>query len=95
MIKAVAANVKGWAGNWDAVWDNILLRANIKQEIVKVAGKLAMPEFLEAAFNSKSNSAFHQISDRIREEIGLPEGKVVFKEWQDWLREEIKRKKII
>jgi hypothetical protein len=24
-LKAIAGYVKDWAGNWDAVWDNILL----------------------------------------------------------------------
>ena len=53
-----------------------------------------MPELLESAFNARSNNAFHLISDRVVREIGLPEGKIVFREWQDWLRDEIKRKKI-
>ncbi|MBU0958333.1 MAG: Flp pilus assembly complex ATPase component TadA, partial [Nanoarchaeota archaeon] len=33
IIKNIAGNVKGWAGNWDAVYDNILLRSKIKKEI--------------------------------------------------------------
>ena len=94
VIKDIAGNVKGWAGNWDAVFDNILLRAKIKEEIVKIAEKTGMPELLEAAFNVKSNNAFHEISDKIREEIGLPESKRVFPEWQNWLNQEIKRRRI-
>jgi type IV secretory pathway ATPase VirB11/archaellum biosynthesis ATPase len=39
IIKDIAANVKGWAGNWDAVWDNIQLRAKIKKEIVPATTK--------------------------------------------------------
>lgn len=39
IIKDVASNVKGWAGNWDAVYDNILLRSKIKNELVNVAKK--------------------------------------------------------
>jgi type IV secretory pathway ATPase VirB11/archaellum biosynthesis ATPase len=93
VIKAIASNVKGWAGNWDAVWDNILLRANIKEEIVRTAEKLKMPLLLEAEFNAISNNVFHQISDRVREEVGLPEGKRVLREWQDWLNKEIKKMK--
>jgi hypothetical protein len=93
VIKAIAANVKGWAGNWDAVWDNIVLRANIKEEIVKTAEKLKMPELLEANFNALSNNVFHQISDRIREETGLSEGKRVLRDWQDWLNKEIRKRK--
>ncbi len=92
ILKAIAANVKGWAGNWDAVWDNIMLRAMIKNEIVNVAEKTGMPELLEASFNAKSNNAFHQISDKVSKDIGLPEGKQVFREWKDWLKQEIKKK---
>ncbi|HDL02476.1 MAG TPA: hypothetical protein ENH20_01430, partial [Candidatus Pacearchaeota archaeon] len=32
VMKDIASNVKGWAGDWDAVWDNVVLRQNIKQE---------------------------------------------------------------
>ncbi|MFH0831942.1 MAG: ATPase, T2SS/T4P/T4SS family [archaeon] len=94
IIKSIAANVKGWAGNWDAVWDNIMLRANIKQEIVDTAEKLKMPELLEAEFNVASNNAFHHLSDTVREEIGLPESKKVFREWKEWLNREIRKKRI-
>ena len=91
IIKAVAGNVKGWAGNWDAVYDNILLRGKIKQEIVDIAEKLKMPELLEAKFNSISNSVFHEISDSARQEIGLPLSERVFPEWQKWLKQEVKK----
>ncbi len=94
VIKAVAENVKGWAGNWDAVYDNILLRANIKEEIVKVAEKTGRAELLEAAFNVSANQEFHSISNDIREEIGLPLSNRVFPAWQKWLNQEIKKKKL-
>src|SRR3989338_9648761 len=55
IIKSIAAGVKGWAGNWDAVYDNILLRAKIKQEVVDIAEKMKLPDLLEAKFNSISN----------------------------------------
>jgi len=90
IIKDIAGNVKGWAGNWDAVWDNVLLRAQIKQELVN-AGK-DNPDILEAPFIVKSNNAFHEISDRITKEIGIPEGKRVLSEWKEWLKSEIKRR---
>ena len=92
VIKDIAANVKGWAGNWDAVYDNILLRAKIKEEIVQIAEKTGKPEILEAGFNVFSNDAFHKISDKITEETGLPLSNRVFPEWQKWLNEEVKRK---
>ncbi len=94
VIKSIAANVKGWAGNWDAVYDNITLRAKMKQEIVDVAKKVNNPRILEAGFNVLANDKFHKISDEIREEIGLPMSDRVFPEWQKWLNKEIKKKSI-
>jgi len=92
IIKDIASSVKGWAGNWDAVYDNILLRAKVKQEIVNVAEKIKNFRILEAKFNTEANHAFHRISDEIREEIGLPMGERVFPEWQKWLNQKIKGK---
>jgi type IV secretory pathway ATPase VirB11/archaellum biosynthesis ATPase len=84
IIKAIAGSVKGWAGNWDAVYDNILLRGKVKQELVNISDKLKKPEILEAPFVVLSNAAFHQISDNIRSEVGLPLSNRVFPEWQKW-----------
>ena len=91
IIKQIASEVKGWAGNWDAVYDNILLRGKIKQEIVDQAEKLKMPKLLEAKFNSKANNAFHEISDEVREDVGLPVSEKVFPLWKEWLERESKR----
>ncbi len=93
-IKDIAANVKGWSGNWDAVYDNILLRAKIKGEITRVSQVSGNNEILEAPFNVLSNDAFHKISDNVRQEVGLPTSERVFPEWQRWLNEEIKKRKI-
>jgi type IV secretory pathway ATPase VirB11/archaellum biosynthesis ATPase len=84
IIKDIAGGVKGWAGNWDAVYDNILLRGKIKQELVNISDKLKKPELLEAPFVVLANSAFHQVSDNVRAEIGLPSSERVFPEWQKW-----------
>ena len=94
IVKDIASNVKGWAGNWDAVYDNILLRAKIKKEIVDIAEKTKNYKILEASFNTASNQAFHRISDQVREEIGLPLGERVFPEWQKWLQQQVKGRKI-
>ncbi len=91
IIKSIAGSVKGWAGNWDAVWDNILLRAKIKQEIVDVARKTQMPELMESRFNSLSNDMFHRISEKITAEIGLPVSDRVFPEWRNWLDGQIRK----
>ena len=84
IIKNIASNVRGWAGNWDAVYDNIILRGKIKQEIVNIADKMKKPELLEARFSTLSNAAFHRISDEIRMEIGSSDSERVFPEWKKW-----------
>ena len=94
IVKDIASNVRGWSGNWDAVYDNILLRAKIKKEIVDVAEKTGDDNILESEFNALSNNAFHKISDKVRQEIGLPMSDRVFPEWQKWLNSEIKGRKI-
>lgn len=94
IIKDIASNVKGWAGNWDAVYDNILLRAKIKKETVEIAKSVGNNRILEAGFTVLSNDAFHKISDSVSREIGLPLSERVFPEWQAWLNKQIKGKKI-
>jgi len=94
IIKGIAANVSGWAGNWDAIYDNILLRAKIKKEIVDVAGITGDEDILEAKFNTRFNHEFHKISDEISQEIGLPMSDRVFPAWQRWLNEEIKKRRV-
>jgi len=91
IMKEIASNVKGWAGDWDAVWDNVVLRQKIKQEVVDFSEKVKMPELLEADFTVKSNNAFHQISDEVTEDIGLPKSDVVFPKWKRWLERESKK----
>ena len=61
VIKDIAASVKEWAGNWDAVWDNIQLRADLKGALVDYSKKQKRPELLEAEFVIKANEAFHKI----------------------------------
>ena len=94
IIKNIASGVKGWAGDWDAVYDNIELRGKVKQEIVDISEKSKNFKLLEAEFNSLSNNMFHQFSSEVTEEIGIPLGERVFPMWQEWLKKEVKGKKI-
>ena len=91
-MKNIAEKVKGWAGNWDAIWDNVLLRAKIKEEVVKTSERLNMPDLLEAEFNTISNHAFHELSDEVSQEFGIPKSEEVFPRWQKWLEEQIKKR---
>lgn len=91
VIKAVAGSVKEWAGNWDAVWDNINLRAQLKEAIVKIANDLKKPELLEANFYVKANDEFHRVSESVREEVGALDSKRILFEWSDWLKKAVRK----
>jgi flagellar protein FlaI len=91
ILKSIAGNVKEWAGDWDAVWDNITLRTDIKKAMVDIAGK-ADPELLEAPFAIQCNDEFHRISSRVREEVGALDSKMIYAKWESWLRRTIKKK---
>ncbi|MBW2964546.1 type II/IV secretion system ATPase subunit, partial [Candidatus Woesearchaeota archaeon] len=50
ILKMIAANIPDFAGNWDALWDNIVLRGELKEELVKKSNELNDPDLLEAPF---------------------------------------------
>ncbi len=89
LIKSIAGNIKEWAGNWDAVWDNILLRAKTKEYLVKVSVKNNIPEILEAEFVIRANDEFHKRVDQGKEE-NLDSDKI-FLLWKSWLDKEVSK----
>ncbi|MFH1642018.1 MAG: type II/IV secretion system ATPase subunit [Nanoarchaeota archaeon] len=91
VLKAIAGNVKDWAGNWDAVWDNILLRAQTKKTLVELSSKLKSPKILEAEFVIQCNDQFHKISDLIKQEVGSLDSKRIFFDWNEWLKRYVKK----
>ncbi|MGK0209177.1 MAG: flagellar protein FlaI [Patescibacteria group bacterium] len=91
IIKSIASNVKGWAGDWDAVWDNIILRQQIKEELVKVSDSMNLPEILEGDFVVASNNVFAEVSNEVSRDVGLPVSTEVFPKWREWLIREAKK----
>ncbi|MBS3163298.1 Flp pilus assembly complex ATPase component TadA [Candidatus Woesearchaeota archaeon] len=92
IVKSIASNIKEWAGNWGAVWENILLRAKIKETIVDYAKKLDMPDLLEAVNVIYFNDLFHKISDEILQKYGFLDSKKIFFGWEEELKKEVKRR---
>ena len=91
IMKSIAGSVKEWAGNWDAVWDNVQLRSQIKDAIVKMSKQTKNKELLEAPFSIAANDQFHRISEQVREEVGALDSKRIMFQWDDWLRRQVKR----
>ena len=91
VLKSIAANVKDWAGSWDAVWDNIVLRAKIKEELLKAATRSNTPELLEAEFVVQANDEFHRASEDVKEELGNLDHKRIFFDWREWLKRKTRK----
>lgn len=91
VLKTIAGNIKELAGNWDSVWNNILLRAEIKKQILDISLKSNNLELLEAPFVLKCNDTFHNMMDKVREETGGLDTKRIEFEFSDWIKKEVKR----
>jgi hypothetical protein len=94
VLKTIASNIKEFAGNWDAVWDNIQLRAKIKETLVNVSAQVKDPGLLEAPFVIKSNDLFHLLSDKVKEETGTIDSKKVLFQWTEWLKKEVRKRQL-
>ena len=94
ILKAIAANIPDFAGNWDALWDNVVLRGEIKEMLVKKAEELDDMDLLEAPFVIKSNDQFHLISEEVKASKGKLDSKEIKRKWINWLERELKKRKI-
>ena len=93
IISAISARVKEWVGNFDAVWENIEMRANYKQMLVDVSRKANLPWMLEAEFVVRANDMFHILVGEVTEEIGYAEPKEVMSRWSSWLKGAVREEK--
>jgi len=90
VLNEIAKRVRDWHGDWDAVWDNILLRGKVKETIVEYSSKLNKPDILEGDWIVESNEMFHLISEQVREEVGALDSKMIFEKWFDWFEKKLK-----
>jgi hypothetical protein len=93
VVKSIAANIKEFAGSWDAVWENIELRARMKEEISKISEREQDIEILEAKFIIAANDKFHRLMDSTRTEGNHIDSERVFALWREWLEIELKKKR--
>jgi type IV secretory pathway ATPase VirB11/archaellum biosynthesis ATPase len=90
VLNDIAKRVREWHGHWDAVWDNILLRAKIKQTLVDYATRFGRLDTLEAETIVESNEIFHLFSDQVRQEVGSLDSKMIYDKWLEWYKEKLK-----
>jgi hypothetical protein len=89
VLMSIANRVREWAGNWEAVYDNIKLRADVKQAIVDIAKSANNPELLEAQFVGECNNHFHLTSEAVAKELGALDSKEIYSRWTDWLKSRV------
>ncbi len=86
VLTRIAGLVKEWSGDWNAVWENIQLRAKIKQATVSLAEQAQKPELLEGEWVVRSNQAFHLIAEAVRKEVGSADAGRIYPLWQEWFK---------
>ncbi len=91
VIKAIGGQIKEFAGSWDAIWDNIQLRAKIKRLQVDYSEKLGINDLLEAKATVYLNDEFHRISERVRKSMGYLDSKRILFDWEESLKKYIKK----
>ena len=86
IINAIAGRVKEWVGNFDAVWDNIMLRSRVNETLVQLAEASGNNEVLEASFVVRANDQFHNFTGEITREVGAPDNERIFDRWNEWVK---------
>ncbi|QQG39918.1 MAG: type II/IV secretion system ATPase subunit [Candidatus Aenigmatarchaeota archaeon] len=90
ILNEVASSVREWSGNWQDVWENILLRGRIKKAITEYAIASGKPDFMEAPFVVESNDIFHLVSEQLRAETGSIPAERAYNAWYDWFKARVK-----
>lgn len=89
VLNEISKRVREWHGQWDAVWENIMLRAKIKETMVNFAAASGKDSILEADHVVESNSMFHLFSEQVRQEVGALDSKMIYDRWVEWFKKRI------
>jgi len=93
ILKLIGSNVREYAGNWDAIWQNILLRAELKQKLIDASNKMSRPELLEAEFVIKANEKMHLLLSELKSKFKNLDILEIYEklkaEWTQWLHDEM------
>ncbi|MFP4117525.1 MAG: ATPase, T2SS/T4P/T4SS family [Candidatus Woesearchaeota archaeon] len=92
ILKMIAANIKDFAGNWDALWENIETRAKVKEDQAKKAEEIGDDNILEADFGIKCNDIFHKVTEEVKKNTGKIDHSEIYARWKDWFDKEIRKR---
>ena len=90
VIREIARRIPEFYGNWDLVWENIMLRAKIKEKLIEFSEKYNKPELLEAEYVVFANELFNLISEQVKRELGKLDSKEILKRWEEKILERVK-----
>ena len=90
ILNEVASSVREWSGNWNDVWENILLRGKMKKAITDFATTNNAPRIMEAPFVVEANDAFHIIAEQLKAEVGSIPADRAYAMWADWFKKQVK-----
>ncbi len=91
ILNEIGKRVREWHNDWEAIWDNIQLRAKIKNTIVDFARKTNNLGLLEAETVVKSNDMFHSLTNYVSEEYGGIDTKRIYELWLEWFKKEVSK----
>ncbi|MFH7880918.1 MAG: type II/IV secretion system ATPase subunit [Candidatus Aenigmatarchaeota archaeon] len=91
ILNEISKRVKEWQGNWDKVWENILLRGKIKQTMLEFAEKYNRMDILEADRVIEANEMFYSLMEKSLMEKGFLDNNYVYEKWLEWFKEGLKR----
>jgi len=94
VLKTIAGNISDYAGNWDAVWQDILVRAKYRETLVEEAVKRNDFDMLEAPFVILCNDMFHIFNEKVKKRTGKLDHKLIYQEWENWFKQELTKRKI-
>lgn len=89
ILNRIAENIKEWKNNWEAVWNNIQLRKEIKEAQVEKYEETGNDELLEAEFTVKANQQFHIIAEKVNQEYGEQDRERILNRWEEWLDQQV------
>jgi archaeal flagellar protein FlaI len=90
VLNEISKRVREWHGRWDDVWENIQLRAKIKEAMLSYSEKLGRPDILEADWTVESNEMYHIISDHVKTEVGSLDPKMIYEKWDEWFKNKLR-----
>ncbi len=94
ILKEIAGNIPEFSGSWDKVWENIQLRARVKEAMFQTADKEDDPEMFEAGFVIACNDQFHRLYEEIHDRDGEVDSDKLFFEWKEWLNDQIRKRRM-